>query len=70
MEKMIDAVFQPPPHHPITGLDTVAAILRVMQSGTGDPKFAPCPLLVQMVDAGWLGKKAFRGVYHYAEPLN
>ena len=52
------------------GLDTVAAILRVMQSGTGDPKFAPCPLLVQMVDAGWLGKKAFRGVYHYAEPLN
>lgn len=65
-------------HHPMgpllladyIGLDTVLAILRVMQAGTGDQKFAPCPLLVQMVDAGWLGKKAFRGVFHYAEPLN
>ena len=52
------------------GLDTCLAILRVMHAGTGSPKYAPCPLLAQMVDAGWLGKKAFRGVYHYAEPLN
>lgn len=52
------------------GLDTCLAILRVMHAGTGNAKYAPCPLLAQMVDAGWLGKKSFRGVFHYAEPLN
>jgi 3-hydroxybutyryl-CoA dehydrogenase len=49
------------------GLDTCLAILRVLHDGLGDPKYRPCPLLVQMVDAGWLGKKTGRGFYQYAE---
>ena len=52
------------------GLDTCISIMRVLHDGTGDSKYRPCPLLVQHVDAGWVGKKAFRGVYTYAEPLN
>jgi 3-hydroxybutyryl-CoA dehydrogenase len=47
------------------GLDTCLAILRVLHDGLGDPKYRPCPLLVQYVDAGWHGKKAGRGVYRY-----
>ena len=50
------------------GLDTCLAILRVLHSGLGDDKYRPCPLLVRMVDAGWLGKKSGRGVYRYAAP--
>jgi 3-hydroxybutyryl-CoA dehydrogenase len=50
------------------GLDTCLAILRVLHAGLGDDKYRPCPLLVQMVDAGWLGKKSGRGVYRYAAP--
>ncbi len=50
------------------GLDTCLAILRVLHGGLGDDKYRPCPLLVQMVDAGWLGKKSGRGVYRYAGP--
>ena len=50
------------------GLDTCLAILRVLHAGLGDDKYRPCPLLVQMVDAGWLGKKSGRGVYRYASP--
>ncbi len=50
------------------GLDTCLAILRVLHEGLGDDKYRPCPLLVQMVDAGWLGKKAGRGFYRYAGP--
>ena len=38
------------------GLDTCLAILRVLHEGLGDDKYRPCPLLVQMVDAGWMGK--------------
>jgi 3-hydroxybutyryl-CoA dehydrogenase len=48
------------------GLDTCLAILRVLHDGLGDPKYRPCPLLVKMVDAGWLGKKSGRGFYSYA----
>ncbi len=47
------------------GLDTCLAILRVLHEGLGDPKYRPCPLLVKMVDAGWLGKKSGRGFYTY-----
>ena len=59
------------PMGPITladfiGLDTCLEIIRVLQSGTGDPKFRPAPLLVQYVEAGWVGKKAGRGFYDWA----
>ncbi len=50
------------------GLDTCLAILRVLQEGFGDPKYRPSPLLVKMVDAGWLGKKSGRGFYEYEGP--
>jgi 3-hydroxybutyryl-CoA dehydrogenase len=49
------------------GLDTCLAILRVLQQGFGDPRYRPSPLLVKMVDAGWLGKKAGRGFYEYGD---
>ncbi|HQW06614.1 MAG: 3-hydroxybutyryl-CoA dehydrogenase [Flavobacteriales bacterium] len=47
------------------GLDTCLAILRVLHEGLGNPKYAPCPLLVQMVTAGKLGAKAGEGFYQY-----
>lgn len=47
------------------GLDTCLAILKVLHEGLGDPKYRPCPLLVKMVDAGWLGRKSGRGFYTY-----
>jgi 3-hydroxybutyryl-CoA dehydrogenase len=47
------------------GLDVCLAILRVLEGGFGDPKYRPCPLLVKMVDAGWLGRKSGRGFYDY-----
>ena len=50
------------------GLDTCLAILRVLHQGLGDDKYRPCPLLVQMVDAGWHGRKTGRGFYRYDGP--
>ncbi|MCO6483413.1 MAG: 3-hydroxybutyryl-CoA dehydrogenase [Flavobacteriales bacterium] len=47
------------------GLDTCLAILRVLHDGFGQPKYAPCPLLVQMVTAGKLGVKSGEGFYSY-----
>ena len=47
------------------GLDVVLAITRVLQDGFGQPKYAPCPLLVNMVQAGKLGVKSGEGFYLY-----
>jgi len=48
------------------GLDVCLAILQVLQSGFGNPKYAPCPLLVNMVTAGKNGVKSGEGFYNYA----
>ncbi|MEO1516609.1 MAG: 3-hydroxybutyryl-CoA dehydrogenase [Bacteroidota bacterium] len=48
------------------GLDVCLAICRVLQEGFGNPKFAPCPLLVNMVTAGKLGRKSGEGFYDYS----
>ena len=69
----IDQVFQLGMAHPMgpltladfIGLDVCVDILRVLHQGLGDPKYRPCPLLVRMVDAGWLGRKSGRGFYTY-----
>ncbi len=69
----VDEVFKLGMAHPMgpltladfIGLDVCLDIMRVMQSGLGDPKYRPCPLLVKMVDAGWLGRKSGRGFYKY-----
>jgi 3-hydroxybutyryl-CoA dehydrogenase len=50
----------------LIGLDTCVAILEVLHSGLGDPKYRPCPLLRKYVAAGWLGRKSGRGFYSYA----
>lgn len=49
------------------GLDVSLSILKVLQDGFGNPKYAPCPLLVNMVTAGKLGVKSGEGFYDYSE---
>jgi 3-hydroxybutyryl-CoA dehydrogenase len=69
----VDEVFKLGMAHPMgplaladfIGLDVCLDIMRVMLEGLGDPKYHPCPLLIKMVDAGWLGKKSGRGFYQY-----
>jgi 3-hydroxybutyryl-CoA dehydrogenase len=69
----IDQVFKLGMAHPMgpltladfIGLDVCLDILRMLQEGIGDPKYRPCPLLVRMVDAGWLGRKSGRGFFRY-----
>ena len=69
----VDEVFKLGMAHPMgpltladfIGLDVCLDIMRVMLAGLGDPKYRPCPLLIKMVDAGWLGRKSGRGFYTY-----
>ena len=49
------------------GLDVCLSILEVLNEGFGNPKYAPCPLLVNMVTAGKLGLKSGEGFYDYSE---
>jgi 3-hydroxybutyryl-CoA dehydrogenase len=69
----VDQVFKLGMAHPMgpltladfIGIDVCVDILRVLHEGFGNPKYYPCPLLVRMVDAGWLGRKSGRGFYTY-----
>ena len=49
----------------LIGLDTCVAIMEVLHEGLGNPKYAPCPLLREHVEAGRLGRKSGRGFYAY-----
>jgi len=49
------------------GLDVCLSILQVLHDGFGNPKYAPCPLLVNMVTAGYLGVKSGEGFYKYTK---
>ncbi len=49
------------------GLDVCLSILNVLHTGFGNPKYAPCPLLVNMVTAGYLGVKSGEGFYKYEQ---
>src|ERR1700719_1759176 len=73
----VDEVFKLGMAHPMgpltladfIGLDVCLDIMRVLQNGLGDTKYRPCPLLIKMVDAGWLGKKSGRGFYTYSPDI-
>jgi 3-hydroxybutyryl-CoA dehydrogenase len=60
-------------HHPmgpleladLIGLDTILAVMERLYTGFHDTKYRPCPLLVQMVEAGRLGRKTGAGFYEY-----
>ena len=72
-KESIDTVMRLGMNHPMgpltladfIGLDTCLAIMEILQSGLGDPKYCPCPLIRQLVNAGHLGKKTGRGFYEY-----
>ena len=69
----VDQVFKLGMAHPmgpltladLIGIDVCVDIMRVLEEGLGSTKYSPCPLLVQMVEDGKLGRKAGRGFYEY-----
>ncbi len=71
--KDIDEVMKLGMNHPmgplaladLIGLDVCLHVMETLYQGFDDPKYRPCPLLKQMVDAGYLGRKTARGFYHY-----
>lgn len=73
--KEIDTVMKLGMAHPMgplqladfIGLDVCLSILKVLYNGFGNPKYAPCPLLVNMVTAGKLGIKSGQGFYDYSK---
>jgi 3-hydroxybutyryl-CoA dehydrogenase len=73
--RAIDEVMRLGMNHPLgplaladlIGLDVCLDILRVLHRGFADSKYRPCPLLIKMVDAGYLGRKTDRGFYTYGE---
>lgn len=70
----IDTIMQIGMNHPmgplaladLIGLDICLAIMQILHKGFGDDKYRPCPLLVNMVKAGQLGKKSGKGFYTYS----
>lgn len=73
-KEAIDTVMKLGMNHPMgpltladfIGLDVCLSILKVLYEGFGNPKYAPCPLLVNMVTAGHLGRKTGKGFYDYS----
>src|SRR5690606_8549859 len=71
--KEIDTIMKLGMSHPMgplqladfIGLDVCVSILRVLYEGLGNPKYAPCPLLINMVEAGHLGAKSGVGFYQW-----
>jgi 3-hydroxybutyryl-CoA dehydrogenase len=74
--EVVDQVFTLGMAHPMgpltladfIGLDVCLDICRVLEAAHGEARFRPCPLIVRMVDAGWLGRKSGRGFYIYGTP--